>query len=77
MQNFISPKITLNISLYTAYKPVNVNQIYTKNTLTAAFSDGQFAKNENDSIQCHKRFDSVQPMVWYSIVEFNVPLDTL
>jgi len=24
-------------------------------------SDGQFAKNENDSIQCHKRFNSVQP----------------
>ena len=23
-------------------------------------SDGRFAKNENDLIQCHKRFDSIQ-----------------
>ena len=30
-------------------------------------SDGRFAKNENDSIQCHKRFDSVQPTSRYLI----------
>jgi len=30
-------------------------------------SDGRFAKNENDSIQCHQRFDSVQPTSRYLI----------
>ena len=34
---------------------------------TLCTSDGRFAENEKDSIQCHKRFDSIQPTSRYLI----------